>query len=227
MPGFTPFIVHGEEATVATRWIKWLDKFENMMIAINITNANRKRAMLLHYGGDDLYKAYEGLPPQQQPADGVDAYHELVQRFTQHFSPRKNTEFSIYQFRGAKQNSDESLETYHGKLRRLGKDCEFHDLDREIKSQIILGCSSTRLRRRALGEADLTLGKLLDIGRTMEISEKQALEMEVVSAAANSVQPAERRFSSGRNYRGGPRGGRPPQRGQCNGNYFIRRNDTQ
>ena len=48
----------------------------------------------------------------------------------------------------------------------------------------------------------------------MEIAEQQASEMEIVSAAANTIQPAERRFINRRNCTGGPRGGRLFQKGK-------------
>jgi hypothetical protein len=46
-----------------------------------------------------------------------------------------------------------------------------------VKSQIIQGCQSTKLRRKALHE-DLNLETLLSSARALEISEKQATEIE-------------------------------------------------
>jgi hypothetical protein len=46
-----------------------------------------------------------------------------------------------------------------------------------VKSQIIQGCQSTRLRRKALRE-DLNLETLLSSARALAISEKQAIEIE-------------------------------------------------
>ncbi|KAL3866560.1 hypothetical protein ACJMK2_043849, partial [Sinanodonta woodiana] len=48
---------------------------------------------------------------------------------------------------------------------------------KEIKSQIIQGCLSTRLRRRALRE-EMDLTHLLTLARAMELSDKQATEIE-------------------------------------------------
>lgn len=51
------------------------------------------------------------------------------------------------------------------------------DSDKEVKSQIIQGYYSTRLRRKALRE-DLNLDILLSSARALELSDKQATEIE-------------------------------------------------
>ena len=78
-----------------------------------------------------------------------------------------------YTNRQAKQESNETLDTFHTRLRQLSQTCEFDNMDNEIVSQIILSCQSQRLRRRALRET-MTLDQLLTIGRSFETSEREA-----------------------------------------------------
>ena len=80
-------------------------------------------------------------------------------------------------FRNASQNSGESLDSYCTRLRRLAQTCEFTNEDEEIKSHIVVSCLSSRLRRRALRE-DMDLKALLDYGRGLEMSDKQAKGIE-------------------------------------------------
>ena len=56
--------------------------------------------------------------------------------------------------------------------------CEFHDLDKELKSAIILNCQSKQLRRWALRKEALTLDALLAKAHSLEASERQATSME-------------------------------------------------
>ena len=58
-------------------------------------------------------------------------------------------------------------------MRRLPQTCEFDHEDDEIKSHIVVSCLSSRLRRRTLREV-MNLKELLDYGRGLETSEKQA-----------------------------------------------------
>ena len=71
------------------------------------------------------------------------------------------------------------------RLSQLGINCDFDDDNKEIKSQIIQGCSSTRLRRRALRE-DQTLDNLMKLARSMELSGKQACEIEHSEKSENA-----------------------------------------
>lgn len=84
---------------------------------------------------------------------------------------KKNTEYEIYKFRQAKQTSDETIDSFHTRLRQLAVNCEFTEKSKEVQSQIIQGCHSTRLRRKALRE-DTTLEGLISSARALELSEK-------------------------------------------------------
>ena len=67
---------------------------------------------------------------------------------------------------------------YCTQLKQLVKTCEFTDTDCEIKSQIIQNCPSTKLRRKALTNSTITLQALLDLGKTMELTDSQSASLE-------------------------------------------------
>ena len=81
-------------------------------------------------------------------------------------------------FHSAKQQPGQTLDQYHTKLHQLALNCEFPDLDRELKGQIIMSGSSARLCRRALHDPTLTLPGLLALDRAMEAADHQATGME-------------------------------------------------
>jgi hypothetical protein len=71
----------------------------------------------------------------------------------------------------------ESFNEYLERLRELEKPCAFSDKDNELKSQIIQGCISDKLRRRALEDESLDLSKIINLGRTLESVESHLKEM--------------------------------------------------
>ena len=88
-----------------------------MMTAMNVTDASRKKALLLHLAGDALYDVYDGLVIPAIP-DDADAAVTNVYRYTvvkkaldDHFSPAKNAEFEIYNFRLARQQVGENIDS--------------------------------------------------------------------------------------------------------------------
>ena len=90
-------------------------------------------------------------------------------------------------FGKAVQLPGENLDTYCTRLRMLAKNCEFVDTDIEIKAQLIQGCTSTRLRRRALREPDKDLDDLFEHGRSLELSQQAAGMEQIATASVNVI----------------------------------------
>ena len=178
LPVFESFPVHSEESTVGTRWKRWHARLENLTAALNITQKARKKALLLHYAGEEVFNIYDSFTDEQKGIGSEDEYKSLIESFDAHFTPKKNLDFETFRFRQFKQNHDESIDCFHTRLRLQATRCEFAEVEKEIKAQIIQGCTSSRLRKRALRDDKLTLTQLLDTARVLELSDKQAQEIE-------------------------------------------------
>ncbi|XP_060606276.1 uncharacterized protein K02A2.6-like [Ruditapes philippinarum] len=76
-----------------------------------------------------------------------------------------------------KQLHGESIDQFTTRLRQKAKNCEFSDIDSEIKSQIIQGVVSQNMRMQCLQDPDKSLNDLLTKMRTMEISKSQPATM--------------------------------------------------
>ena len=186
IPQIPPFIPDTDPTSVAQRWKRWSDRFDNLLVAMNVTDPARKTALLLHLAGEAVYDVYQGLivtPVAEEADPAVDnVYINAKRALDEHFNPKRNTEYEIYTFRRSTQEHNETLDAYHARLRALSKHCQFTDIDAELKSHIIQTCTMTRLRRKALAEPDLTLNQLIDIGRAMETSERQLRHIEGATA---------------------------------------------
>lgn len=117
---------------------------------------DRKRALLLHYGGEGTYDIYEA-----HKGDTELTYNGTKKVLSDYFKPRKNTQMEVCTFRCCKQKDGQSLDEFVTELRKLSKNCKFNDVDREILSQVIHNCKSKQLRRRALRESDKGLQDIL------------------------------------------------------------------
>ncbi len=198
LPDFPPFNVH-EDANAGPRWKKWLTRFERLLCGLNITADKRKTALLLHYAGPDVDDIYDTLPTTSN-----EDYKAVVEKLNQYFSPQTNVAFEVFNFRQAKQKPDESLDSYHTRLRYLSQTCEFSEPAKEIKDHIILTCTSNSLRRRALRD-NLDLPNLLKTGRAIEISERQASQVEQQEfSSVNSLRDGNQQHPN-KEATGGPR----------------------
>jgi len=176
----------------AARWESWLSSLQFLFDALDlttstvtgnnetqarITNENhkiqkRKRGMLLHYAGTEVQAIFKTFD-----ANKVGEAHDFdkaVQSLTTYFNPDINAEFCRYKFRSIRQNVNETVDEFHTRLRQALPGCNFQDA--EVKSQIIQGCSSIKLRRKSL-ENRLDLQTLLDTARTFESVDSQLQEM--------------------------------------------------
>ena len=55
LPPFPLFNPDTDPTSVSQRWFKWVQCFTNFLLALNIDDKKRQRALLLHYAGEKVY----------------------------------------------------------------------------------------------------------------------------------------------------------------------------
>jgi hypothetical protein len=90
-----------------------------------------------------------------------------------------NTDFEIFTFRQSRQLEGESFYAFHTQLQQSAKNCGFTDKNREIKTQLPIGCISTKLRQKILEKPAMTLDGVLNKARALEAAATQANKMEI------------------------------------------------
>ena len=94
LPNFTEFNVHSDGA-VDSRWKKWLARFRNLLLALDVGNAKRQRALLLHYAGESVNEILETYYPIQMLAKTKTHSKRQLQRL-QTTLPRNRIENTKY-----------------------------------------------------------------------------------------------------------------------------------
>lgn len=95
-----------------------------------------QRALLFHYAGSEIADVFDTFLEKDKSKE------EEYSRATEY----EEYEYEVHVFRQAKQMTGKAMYTFHTRLRKLARNCEFTDVDREVKTQIIQGCLSQRLR---------------------------------------------------------------------------------
>ena len=62
LPDFPSFDAHSEPTSVGQRWIKWIQRFENLLVALDSDSSKRRRTLLLHYASPTVQDVYDTLP---------------------------------------------------------------------------------------------------------------------------------------------------------------------
>ena len=198
--------------TAPTRFEKYVKRLNNMFTAMSITQASRKKAMLLHCVEEETLTVLE-------PTEGSDEYQTAVKAFADYFEPQKCVDHHVYIFRQKSQKSGENISEFYTRLQLLVRKCEFAHTDLEIKRQIIQGTSSVRLRRKAI-EQNLNLEGLLKTARSMETADEQTSEIR--KQQSHAVGRSNYKISDDReeNSNGPPKlGSRNTKCGLCGGSY--------
>ncbi len=152
-------------------WDKWVKRFENYVVAINITTEARKRALLLHLVGPRTYEEFETLSDT-----GAD-YETAKNKLTDFFKPKVNVEYEKIQFRMTKQKVSESIDQYHTRLRQAATTCNFQNVNAEIKSQLIQTMRDSKVRKKALN-TEMTLDAIVKEARSNELCRLQNSQIE-------------------------------------------------
>ena len=92
-----PFDPFTDPSSVGQRWTSWLHRFETYLLATDITDAKRKRELLLHQVGQQTHNIFDTLPDH----GAEDDYKTAVDTQSAYFLPKWNVAYKIFQFRQA------------------------------------------------------------------------------------------------------------------------------
>ena len=186
LPNLENFNVH--ESAAGSKWKKYLLRFKNMMDAFEITDDKRKKALLLHYAGEDTFNIYTTFTGY----DNLN-FTQLCEKLNGYFNPKKCVEYEVHKFRKLSQKEDESLDDFHTRLQLRADDCEFQNKELEIKMQVIQKCKSNKLRKSAQ-QKTMYLQEILSLGRSLEIAASQAEEIAEKSEKILKLQNKDSKF---------------------------------
>ena len=120
-------------------------EFENLLVALNVTEKRRQRALLLYYAGKDVHEIYRSLLDTDN-----DEFDEAKAKLTEYFEPKVNVTYEVFHFRQLKQEvsdgkdsvgEDEHIDAFVTRLRKKAKRCGFTtNSETEIKYQLVVGC---------------------------------------------------------------------------------------
>lgn len=106
---FPAFDVRGSAPRdIGTKMGEMHGSFRKFLASDGQDNA-RKRAMLLHYAGVQVYDIFVTLPDRGDAKD----FNKASKALTAYFSPKKNVDFEVYKFRQSTQSENETVGEYY------------------------------------------------------------------------------------------------------------------
>ncbi|CAM1303802.1 Uncharacterised protein r2_g1367 [Pycnogonum litorale] len=179
----SPFEVNPKH-TAGARWDRYVRRFDIFLESENVKDDARRKAKLLYLAGEDIYDVYYNQVQSLTVPPGMSEYDFIKNQISSYFTPRRNIEFEIFEFRNLKQDALTKIDEFYTNLLRMTRYCDFTNVEREIKSQIIQNCYNPKIRIYALENPNKALLDIISYARQLEDVETLATQM-----SASSITP--------------------------------------
>lgn len=171
------FECEGEIGSVAIRWERWKRSLYIYLEAAGIDTEVKKRACLLHFGGEELQEVFYNIPGANVKPDDTNkdkVFDIAVAKLDEYFAPKQSKGFERHLFRLMKQEPQEKFEKFLVRLRQQATKCQFTNIDEHIMEQITEKCLSDDLRKKILKNGDkMTLDDIISEANALEVIERQ------------------------------------------------------
>uniref|UniRef100_A0A6P7EX44 Uncharacterized protein LOC114324156 n=1 Tax=Diabrotica virgifera virgifera TaxID=50390 RepID=A0A6P7EX44_DIAVI len=162
------------EGSLSDNWRKFKQNYNIYMVASekNEKSSEIKANVLLSLAGEDAVELFNtfGLEDEDKKDEA-----KIIEAFESYCNPKKNVIYERFKFHKREQLEGESFNQFLADVKKLAQTCEFTTFrDEMIRDRLVIGIRDTQLQQRLLDENDLNLDKVINAGRTAEISKKQA-----------------------------------------------------
>ena len=158
-------------------WQSYAERLEQYFVANDVTNTQKKRALLLSVCGAATYQLIRNLVAPAKPTSRT--FEELVELVRNHHNPKPSIIVERFKFHSCVRRQGESVATFVASLRQLTLHCAFGEsLDDMLRDRLVCGINEARLQRRLLAEPTLTFEKAMGLATAWESAEKNAQHLQ-------------------------------------------------
>jgi len=161
----------------ADDWEVYEEQLRFFMVANNITDAAKKRSILLTVCGDHTFKLLRSLVPDGKlDADDI-TYDSLVGLLKSHYKKKQSVVVHRFNFNTRARKPSESIADYIAALRELAMNCNFGSkerLEEMLRDRLVCGVNHQGIQRKLLSEGDISYTDALALAQSIESAEDDA-----------------------------------------------------
>ncbi|UYV72894.1 K02A2.6-like [Cordylochernes scorpioides] len=144
-------------------------KVNGVPVCLLTTSGHSRR--MCHKKSKEAYNIFEHLDLSDEQRNNSD---EIINALTQHFTPKINIIYERSIFNQTNQETNESIEQYICRLRKLSSTCNYDAMTEEmIRDRLVLGIIDKQTKRQLISDPQLTLQKAIDVCKANESANKQ------------------------------------------------------
>ena len=154
-------------------WDIFTEQLSHYFTASGITDADKKRAVLLSTCGITVYKLLKILLSPDNLTSRT--FDELVKLVQEHHHPQPSVIMRRFRFNTCVRQHGETVAAFVARLRDLASHCEYGDSAKElIRDRLVCGIRNDHLQRSLLEVAKLTFEKAFEIAQLHEAAEQNS-----------------------------------------------------
>nr|XP_047132680.1 uncharacterized protein K02A2.6-like [Hydra vulgaris] len=151
-------------------FVEYIERFDNFLLANDIEDAEKQKAVFLSTIGGPAYKLIRSLCENDTKNK---SFTQIVKLMKDHLKPIPNSIAQRFQFYKRDRKDEESVSGYITELRRLSEHCEFgENLNDYLRDRFVCGLNNENVQQKLLTIKNLTLETTLDTARAYETAYK-------------------------------------------------------
>ena len=151
-------------------WVVYEEKLHFYMDANGITDAKKKRSILLTVCGDSTFKLLRSLVPGGKlDADEV-TFDSLMKLLKSHYGKKQSVVVHRFYFNTRLRKSTEMIADYVAALRELALPCNYGETERikeMLRDRLICGVNHSGIQRKLLSEGDINFTQAFKLARSV------------------------------------------------------------
>lgn len=153
------------EVFTGENWNAYEQQFE-CLVLINDIPKEKRVPLLITKLSTHVYDILITLCTPISPLK--ESYEDICEKLRKYYHPVRNGALHQAEFRKRCQKPEETIEQYVMQLKKLSKNCDFKNLNDELKERLLNGTYCDSVRFELLKQADQPLEKLINVGKTVE-----------------------------------------------------------
>ena len=178
LPTYQQFVV-SEEPDLATKWEEWLEGFEAMTNAMQVTDKQEEGGLLIYYAGAAVRKIIKIIPE----VDINSNFTDLKTALNKYFTPKLNRCYGMNTLHQIKQKQGEPIDSFCLRVKEKVAAINLEALAKQdlinlvILSHMVNSCVDKSVKHKAIRD-DLNLEAFMKTARAAERADYQIKDME-------------------------------------------------
>ena len=168
-------------------WMTYTERMKHYFVANDVTDADKKRSILLSACGPATYKVIRNLVEEGKL--DTTPYDDIVKLVKNYYDPPPSVTMQRYKFNTRVRSASESVADYVAALREIAQHCEYKEsLQDMLRDRLVCGVNNEAITNRLLSEKKLTFDKAMELAQAIESAERDTQQLRAAQSMSTTPQ---------------------------------------